>query len=60
VGREQFVCAGHVMLLAGAQTKLHRLASSVYGNVELGAESAARAAERLVARGLFSGAPAAC
>lgn len=63
VGRQAFdqiTGRGHVVLLAGAGDEADRQAERVYADVELGSETAARAAKRLGVRSpLFRRAPAA-
>ena len=59
--REQFFGASHIVLLARAKAQFQRLPVGIYRDVQLGAESAARAPEGFPLRLFFSeAAPAAC
>ena len=60
VVREQLARPLDVVFLPRSQAHLDRLALSVYGNVQLAAKAAARAAEAFFGRLFFSGEPAAC
>lgn len=57
---QQFFSAGHIVLFTRTKTQFHRLALSIYREVQLGTEAAARAAESFLARLFFSAEPAAC
>ena len=59
--REQFFSASHIVLLARTKAQFQRLSLGIYRDVQLGAESAARAPEGFPVGLFFSeAAPAAC
>ena len=57
---QQVASARDIVFLARTQAQFHRLALSIYGEMQLRTEAAARAAEALLLRRFFSGEPAAC
>lgn len=57
---QQFARSRDVVFLSRSQAHLDRLSLSVYGNVQLATEAAARAAETFLSGFFFSGEPAAC